>query len=176
MSTATAEPRSQEEIVRRYQTMTAECDKLVEKITELEFDRNEHSLVEETLQPIDAGRKAYRLVGGVLVERTVGEVLPSVKTNKENVSVDSRVGWWWAILGRSMVLMCPGVSCISHQKFHPFNQSLRCTFNNMQLDAVIGPLKDRLETMQKDAAEWKAKYNLKTQEEIQALQRQQQMA
>jgi len=91
MSTA-AEPRSQEDIVRRYQTMTAECDKLVEKITELEFDRNEHSLVEETLQPLDAGRKAYRLVGGVLVERTVGEVLPSVKTNKENVSVDSRVG------------------------------------------------------------------------------------
>ena len=94
MSAATAEPRSQEDIVRRYQTMTAECDKLVEKITELEFDRNEHKLVEETLQPLDAGRKAYRLVGGVLVERTVGEVLPSVKTNKENVSVDSRVGRW----------------------------------------------------------------------------------
>ena len=54
MSTATAEPRSQEEIVRRYQIMTAECDKLVEKITELEFDRNEHSLVEETgARPID---------------------------------------------------------------------------------------------------------------------------
>lgn len=66
--------------------MTAECDKLVEKITELEFDRNEHKLVQETLEPLEAGRKAYRLVGGVLVERTVGEVLPSVKTNKENVS------------------------------------------------------------------------------------------
>lgn len=46
----------------------------------------------------------------------------------------------------------------------------------MQLDAVIGTLKDRLETMQKDAAEWKAKYNLKTQEEVQALQRQQMAA
>lgn len=108
--------------------MTAECDRLVEKITELEVDRNEHKLVQETLEPLDAGRKAYRLVGGVLVERTVGEVLPSVKSNKEN------------------------------------------------LDAVIGTLKGRLETMQKEAAEWKAKYNLKTPEEIQALQRQQQMA
>ena len=84
---ASAEPPlRREDIVRRYQTMTAECDKLVEKITELEFDRNEHKLVQETLEPLEAGRKAYRLVGGVLVERTVGEVLPSVKTNKENVS------------------------------------------------------------------------------------------
>jgi prefoldin subunit 2 len=83
---APAEPQSQEEVVRRYQTMQAEIDKLVEKITELEFDRNEHKLVQETLEPLDVGRKAYRLVGGVLVERTVGEVLPSVKSNKENVS------------------------------------------------------------------------------------------
>lgn len=85
-SSSAEPPLRQEEIVRRYQTMTAECDKLVEKITELEFDRNEHKLVQETLEPLDAGRKAYRLVGGVLVERTVSEVLPSVKSNKENVS------------------------------------------------------------------------------------------
>jgi prefoldin subunit 2 len=45
-----------------------------------------HRLVEETLQPLDSKRRAFRLVGGVLVERTVGEVLPSVVTNRENVS------------------------------------------------------------------------------------------
>jgi prefoldin subunit 2 len=43
-------------------------------------------LVEETLIPLDVKRRAFRLVGGVLVERTVGEVLPSVVTNRENVS------------------------------------------------------------------------------------------
>jgi len=44
-------------------------------------------LVEETLTPLDEKRRAFRLVGGVLVERTVGEVLPSVISNRENVSL-----------------------------------------------------------------------------------------
>lgn len=39
----------------------------------------------DTLTPLEASRRAYRLVGGVLVERTVGEVLPSVKTNQEGI-------------------------------------------------------------------------------------------
>jgi prefoldin subunit 2 len=42
-------------------------------------------LVEETLEPLDPDRRAFRLVGGVLVERTVKEVLPSVKQNRDNL-------------------------------------------------------------------------------------------
>lgn len=48
--------------------------------------RNYHRVVEEILQPLDPDRRAFRLVGGVLVERTVKEVLPTVSTNRENVS------------------------------------------------------------------------------------------
>ena len=44
--------------------------------------------MEETLTPLDRNRRAFRLVGGILVERTVGEVLPSVTTNRENVSLN----------------------------------------------------------------------------------------
>ena len=44
-------------------------------------------LVEETLTPLDPSRRAFRLVGGVLVERTVGEVLPNVAQNRSNVSI-----------------------------------------------------------------------------------------
>ena len=44
-----------------------------------------HRLVEETLEPLDPDRRAFRLVGGVLVERTVKEVLPSVKQNRDNL-------------------------------------------------------------------------------------------
>ena len=43
-------------------------------------------MVEEALQPLDPSRRAFRLIGGVLVERTVGGVLPTVATNRENVS------------------------------------------------------------------------------------------
>lgn len=39
----------------------------------------DEALVEEP------GRKCFRLVGGILVERTVKEVVPAVKTNRDNV-------------------------------------------------------------------------------------------
>lgn len=42
-------------------------------------------LVEKTLEPLDPDRRAFRLVGGILVERTVKEVLPSVTQNRENL-------------------------------------------------------------------------------------------
>lgn len=42
-------------------------------------------LVVDTLTPLEESRRAYRLVGGVLVERTVGEVLPTVKANQEGI-------------------------------------------------------------------------------------------
>ena len=42
-------------------------------------------MVVDTLTPLEVTRRAYRLVGGVLVERTVGEVLPTVKANQESI-------------------------------------------------------------------------------------------
>jgi hypothetical protein len=43
-------------------------------------------LVINAIQPLNKDRKCYRLVGGVLVERTVGEVLPAVQKNRDNVT------------------------------------------------------------------------------------------
>merc|ERR1711998_642818 len=51
---------------------------LAQKIAEMNVEKNEHSMVVGTLEPLDPARKAWRLVGGVLVERTCGEVLPAV--------------------------------------------------------------------------------------------------
>ena len=42
-------------------------------------------LVIETLQDVDKDRKCFRMVGGVLVERTVNEVLPALTTNRDQV-------------------------------------------------------------------------------------------
>lgn len=44
-------------------------------------------LVIDTLKDVDASRKCFRLVGGVLVERTVKEVLPALESNKEQVRI-----------------------------------------------------------------------------------------
>mmetsp|Transcript_30885 Transcript_30885/g.47343 ORF Transcript_30885/g.47343 Transcript_30885/m.47343 type:complete len:116 (+) Transcript_30885:130-477(+) len=81
----TEKPLSQNAILAKYRELNADYQQLITKVTELESERNEHMLVEETLKPLDPQRRAFRLVGGVLVERTVGEVLPNVSSNRENL-------------------------------------------------------------------------------------------
>jgi prefoldin subunit 2 len=45
-----------------------------------------HSLVLETLTPLPKDRKCFRLVNGVLLEKTVGEVVPDLTTQKEGLA------------------------------------------------------------------------------------------
>lgn len=52
------------------------------------MERDEHKLVVDTLSKLESERKAFRLVGGVLVERTVGDVLPAVSQNYEGVRLN----------------------------------------------------------------------------------------
>ncbi|XP_075884348.1 prefoldin subunit 2 [Nelusetta ayraudi] len=75
-----------EQVVATFQRMRQEQRSMASKAAELEMDINEHRLVIETLKDVDASRKCFRLVGGVLVERTVKEVLPALESNKEQVS------------------------------------------------------------------------------------------
>lgn len=45
-----------------------------------------HRLVLETLTPLPSDRKCFRTINGVLVERTVGDVLPTLQSNSENMN------------------------------------------------------------------------------------------
>ena len=42
-------------------------------------------LVIETLKEVEKDRKCFRMIGGVLVERTVNEVLPALEQNRDHV-------------------------------------------------------------------------------------------
>ena len=66
------------EVINRYRILQNEVQMLSSKSTELDQDRQEHELVLEALNGADDGRKCFRFMGGVLVERTVGEVRPAV--------------------------------------------------------------------------------------------------
>ena len=46
-----------------------------------------HRQVIEALKDVDGDRKCFRLMGGVLVERTVKEVLPALQHNNDQVHV-----------------------------------------------------------------------------------------
>lgn len=85
MSESEQKPLDENQVIARYKELQSECQSYASKISELEQELGEHRLVEETLKPLDEKRRAFRLVGGVLVERTVGEVLPTVVTNRENL-------------------------------------------------------------------------------------------
>ncbi len=58
---------------------------LAQKVGEVEQEIEEHKLVTETLQPLPQERKCFRLINGVLVERTVKDVLPALKTNSDGL-------------------------------------------------------------------------------------------
>ena len=44
-----------------------------------------YRLVIETLEPLPQDRKCFRMINGVLVERTVEDVVPSLKTNSDGL-------------------------------------------------------------------------------------------
>lgn len=45
----------------------------------------QHRLVLETLSPLPQDRKCFRMINGVLVERTVKDVMPALATNSEGL-------------------------------------------------------------------------------------------
>ena len=67
--------------------MREQCTDLSMKINTMDLDKTEHELVINALEPLPADRKCYRMIGSVVVERTVGEVLPAVKKNRELLGV-----------------------------------------------------------------------------------------
>ncbi|XP_063059785.1 prefoldin subunit 2-like [Engraulis encrasicolus] len=77
---------SAELVVAGFQRLRQEQRSLATKAAELEIEVNEHSLVIDALEEADPGRKCYRLIGGVLVERSVQDILPSLLCNREQLT------------------------------------------------------------------------------------------
>ena len=79
---STATP-SQDEVIRTFQQMMGQREQLTSKISELTVEHAEYKRVAETLKTMDGARRCHQLLNGVLVERTVGEVVPSVTENRD---------------------------------------------------------------------------------------------
>ncbi|KWU41470.1 Prefoldin beta-like protein [Rhodotorula sp. JG-1b] len=79
---------TEQEIGVQVRQRQSELQALVQKLTDLERDAEEHALVLETLQEAcktEPDRKCFRLVGGVLVERTVKDVSPQLESQYEQI-------------------------------------------------------------------------------------------
>ena len=78
---------SQEQVVQKFNQLRQDQRLLVNKIAELEGEIAEHGSVLEALKDVEGDRKCFRMVGGVLAERTVKEVLPDLERNKAQIEV-----------------------------------------------------------------------------------------
>ncbi|EJD01594.1 Prefoldin beta-like protein [Fomitiporia mediterranea MF3/22] len=87
-SQATSKPLNTQELQQTLSRLQNELQALAKKIGELESEAEEHDLVLSTLNEVlqtDPQRTCFRMVGGVLVERTVADVVPALETNKEGI-------------------------------------------------------------------------------------------
>jgi len=55
------------------------------KLVQLTNESSEHGRVLDSLKAVPGDRKAFRLIGGVLVERTAAEVIPAVESNRAHI-------------------------------------------------------------------------------------------
>lgn len=77
---------SENEAIRLFQQMKREAQMMIGKISELEYELGEHDLVQTNVASLDPNRTGFRLVGTVLIRQTVGEILPKVRENRDNIA------------------------------------------------------------------------------------------
>lgn len=71
------------DLQQQYNRYKSQIQDLELKINELESDAEEHRLVLETLNNTDKSRQCKKMVGSVLVDKTVGEVIPALEETRD---------------------------------------------------------------------------------------------
>ncbi|KAF4123444.1 prefoldin subunit 2 [Geosmithia morbida] len=82
---APGQKQPQADLQATYSNYKNTLQQVAQRIGDIEQEAEEHKLVLETLTPLDDNRKCFRLINGVLVERTVKEVIPALRTNQEGL-------------------------------------------------------------------------------------------
>ncbi|RFU36125.1 hypothetical protein B7463_g269, partial [Scytalidium lignicola] len=77
--------RKQQELQLQYTNYKNGLQQIAQKIGDVEQEAEEHKLVLETLKPLPDDRKCFRMINGVLVERTVKDVKPALQTNSDGL-------------------------------------------------------------------------------------------
>ncbi|KAG5519971.1 hypothetical protein PMAC_000248 [Pneumocystis sp. 'macacae'] len=79
------EKKSELNLSQQYNLYKHSLQQLAQKIGDLEVEFNEHTLVIETLMNHPSERKCFQMIGGVLIEKNVKEVVPFLKTNQKGI-------------------------------------------------------------------------------------------
>ncbi|KAI5366325.1 Putative prefoldin beta [Septoria linicola] len=85
MSQPQISAKKQQELQVQYSNFKETLQAIAQKIGDVEQEAEEHKLVLETLTPLTGDRKCFRMINGVLTERTVKDVLPALQTNADGL-------------------------------------------------------------------------------------------
>ncbi|KAF3762380.1 hypothetical protein M406DRAFT_63302 [Cryphonectria parasitica EP155] len=85
MATQPAAAKKSQDLQTQYTTFKNTIQQLAQKVGDVEQEKDEHTAVLTTLEPLAEDRKCFRMINGVLVEMTIKDVLPSLKTNTEGL-------------------------------------------------------------------------------------------
>uniref|UniRef100_A0A7S0LVU9 Prefoldin subunit 2 n=1 Tax=Cryptomonas curvata TaxID=233186 RepID=A0A7S0LVU9_9CRYP len=67
-------------LLDQLQGMKNECNVIAQRISSLEQERDDHDVVQAILGDFPPARRCYRSVGGILMERTVADVVPEIRS------------------------------------------------------------------------------------------------
>ena len=70
----------------RYKQLQTEAQTLVAKLMEIEDEKRENELVLESISKLEDDRKCWRLVNGVLMEKTKLDVVPEMRVVISNLN------------------------------------------------------------------------------------------
>ena len=71
--------------LQQLQQLRQDQNQLARQLADMDSTMKEHKLVLETLQKVEPTRKCFRLVNGVMVERTASEIIPAIKKSIEQI-------------------------------------------------------------------------------------------
>lgn len=156
----------EQEIVSTFQKLLEDRNSLSTVAIERRSDVAEHDLVIKTLEGVDDGRKCFRLIGEVMVQRSKGEVLPEVVKNRENLAsvrrrmVFCRVRCVRGVEASGKMTALPANACwCTESNWDVGNTHLppvrRC---HMQL---VKTYEEQLQEKQKEVLAFQKKYNIR---------------
>jgi prefoldin subunit 2 len=80
----------EQRVAQRYQQLQREAQTLVTKLMEVDDEKKENELVLESISKLEDARKCWRLVNGVLMEKTKLEVVPEMRVVINNLNAVSK--------------------------------------------------------------------------------------
>ena len=101
---------------RKYQQLSSESQALISRLMEVEDEKRENELVLEQISKLEDDRKCWRLINGIMFERTKAQVVPELTAMIANLGqVQKQINQTLMSLKQEMIQLEQAYSSIMEQ-------------------------------------------------------------